>query len=174
MKYFLIFGIIGILAYIVLLLTGSLGGSVSPEGVSFQDIPDDSVQPQMITPVTPQPLLAENELLVNGKDGNQIKITNPATKTVGTNVGLGMYQFTGSAQEIKKPYSLLFNANNGSFAISLDEAPYKTAHEQMSYDLLDLLGITREQACELSVYVGVTAAQDASLSGLNLGLIFCN
>ena len=173
MKYLIIIGIIGSLSLAVFLSFTLLSGDVDTDPSDELQLPINNSQ-QMFTPVESQELFADPEITITGVNGGNVTIANIANKTQGFSPGVGMYQFTGSQQADPRPYSLLFNANNSSFAISLDSPPFDLARSRASYDFLELLEITQQEACRLNVYVSVTAAQDPELAGQNLGLEYCN
>jgi hypothetical protein len=106
-------------------------------------------------------------------NGEVVTIDNIIKKSEAVSIGESMYSISGESYIEPKQYSLVFNQENNSFAISLDSVPLDVARQQASDDILTLLNISITEACSLNMYVGVSFALDRVFSGQNLGLSYC-
>jgi hypothetical protein len=71
-------------------------------------------------------------------------------------------------------YKFLYNPNNGSFAISINAGPILQTIPQAEAAFLTALGVSKADACKLSVTVGVASVASSDLAGKALGLSFCS
>ena len=71
-------------------------------------------------------------------------------------------------------FSIAYAESDQSFAISISNAKDPIgARNKSEQELLSALGISKEQACELTVLLQVPYSVRADLSGTNYGLSFC-
>jgi hypothetical protein len=108
-----------------------------------------------------------------GGPSDGISVRNPAQSTNFTDIGSGVY--TSDERQLGKEagFSMSYFSEDGSIAIDISSQPLASYREKASRYLLQELGITEAEACELNVYVGVSYDVDQKLSGTNLGLSFC-
>jgi hypothetical protein len=102
-----------------------------------------------------------------------ISIANPAQSTNFSDIGAGTYVSDERQLGQDIGFSVSYFAEDESFAIDISSKPIAQYRENASRYLLETLGITESEACQLKVYVGVTHDTDPGLSGKNLGLSFC-
>jgi hypothetical protein len=167
-------------AFIILLIVIPVVGIVtillsSSEGNNSEVLPEDRVPQVVFPPSTPSvPIENQNNTITIQGVGNEVvEVANIALLPEAKDVGEGMYAIGGESYAESKPYSLLFNQVEGSFAISLESFPLSAAREIASQDLLRLLNISPEQACTINVYIGVAVVVDETFGGQNLGLSYC-
>ena len=111
--------------------------------------------------------------MLRTKENTYIQVNDFKQQPFVLDVGEGFYNLDGANADINLPYSILYNQNNQSFAISLNIAPLYTTRDQATAEFIKRLGITSEQACKINIYVGVPYSVDSRLSGQNLGLSYC-
>ncbi len=70
-------------------------------------------------------------------------------------------------------YDILYYAPDGSFLISISATPVTTIIAQAESAFLQLLGISKSDACKLKVQVSVPISVDPNYAGQNFGLSFC-
>lgn len=70
-------------------------------------------------------------------------------------------------------YSIGYFQPDNSFQIALISAPLQSSREKAESALLDILGISKNDACKLLLHQGVPHFVDKTLSGRNYGLSFC-
>ena len=88
-------------------------------------------------------------------------------------VGSGNYQLTSLANTSSKPFGVVFNENNGSFAIGLEKEPLAAARSAAEEYLRTTLGVSDAELCNMNIYVGTTYRINQFYAGKNLGLSFC-
>ena len=130
----------------------------------------------------------------DGTNGGLYPITLPQVETstlpmgskivIGTaSGGVEMNNFYNTAKEINSERDALINkddhfqfsyiSNGESFIISILEEPIWENRQAAELSFLSNLGISQEQACKLTVSVGVPRWVSEEYSGRNLGLSFC-
>jgi hypothetical protein len=102
-----------------------------------------------------------------------VSARNPAQSTNFADIGSGVYISDERQLGKEAGFSMSYFSEDGSIAIDISRQPLATYREKASRYLLQELGITEAEACELNVYVGVTYETDKVLTGKNLGLSFC-
>ena len=70
-------------------------------------------------------------------------------------------------------YQITYVASEERFYITINDAPVDKNIAAAEAAFLSSLGISRAEACRLSVWLAVMGNVDANLSGRNLGLSFC-
>ncbi len=70
-------------------------------------------------------------------------------------------------------YSIQYNAGDSSFSIGILSAPLEAARQAAEAELLSALGISKQDACKLTVYEGVPAYVSSQYVGRNFPLSFC-
>lgn len=130
--------------------------------------------------IPPQTLSSESPFLtdvrrvsVRLKNGETAMINDISSFQETQQVGSDLYHLQGVPGNTSVPVGFFYNANDGSFAISIETPPVKENREVISRLFLDMLGISELVACNLNTYVGVTYDVDTRLSGKDLGLSFC-
>lgn len=138
--------------------------------------PGDVVLPgnTVITPITDEERESMSSTMsVTNRDGIPVVMNNFKARRDIVLRGAGLYHLSGSEQNPKLPFSILYDDNNGSFIIGIESTPLSQVRESASQYFLNQLGLTVEQACTLDVYVGVQYGLDPDNSGKNLGLSYC-
>jgi hypothetical protein len=108
-----------------------------------------------------------------GGPSDRISVRNPAQSTNFADIGSGVYVSDERQLGKEAGFSMSYFSEDGSIAIDISSQPLASYREKASRYLLQELGITEAEACELNVYVGVTHETDKELVGKNLGLSFC-
>ena len=57
--------------------------------------------------------------------------------------------------------------------MSINKEPVEANRRAAEKRLLEILGVSQDQACKLNVYVGISKDIDESYAGVNVGLTFC-
>lgn len=70
-------------------------------------------------------------------------------------------------------YTMAFFPKDKSFTIAILSSDLTATRNKAENDFLQTLNITKDQACELTVTLGVPYKISAENSGLNFGLSFC-
>jgi len=89
-------------------------------------------------------------------------------------VGKGMYHLQGPVDSSGLVnFALLYSTKDNSFSISIERDPIAQNRILASEYLVSLLNISKSEACQLKVLLGVPYSVNEQLSGKNLGLSFC-
>ncbi|MCX6762757.1 MAG: hypothetical protein NT093_03160 [Candidatus Moranbacteria bacterium] len=81
---------------------------------------------------------------------------------------------SGNADVQKTPnYEIVYLANSKSFVISLSGINLADSRSQAEQAFLDSLGVSKEDACKLTVSLGVAPEANKNAAGKNYGLSFC-
>jgi hypothetical protein len=70
-------------------------------------------------------------------------------------------------------YVIAYNVGDSSFAITLLSAPLEATRQAAEAAFLSKLGVSRQDACKLTVYEGVPASVSDQYVGQNFPLSFC-
>ena len=70
-------------------------------------------------------------------------------------------------------YDIVYFASDGGFSISILATPFEAVRAKAEQAFLERLGVGREDACRLAVYIGVPRWVDENLAGRNYRLSFC-
>ncbi len=164
-----------IIVILILLLLGAIfvqlkSRNAPPEGEEIINVTLSPIEYfGGVVPLVPE----ETPRVISEKDNSFVSTTDFRRLPKVVSVGEGFYSLNGADSTVNLPYSILYSESDGSFTIALEAIPLAAARERVSNDLLRILDITENEACELNVYVGVTYYTDKALSGKNLGLSFC-
>ena len=79
----------------------------------------------------------------------------------------------GVAFEDNEDYYIAYYPDDNSFTIVIHNRDVNLGREKAEIGFLNDLGITQEQACKLTVILGVPYSVSENLSGQNFGLSFC-
>lgn len=100
-------------------------------------------------------------------EGNKIEMNNlyknPVETFPGNNVA-----FAENDQ-----YHMLFYPKNKGFIIIILDKNIQAGRDKAENDFLTTLGVTKEQACKLTVDLGTIYSVNPSVAGKNYGLSFC-
>jgi len=155
-------GIIVILGFLVILLFGNRNDTVVERPADF---------PVGTTDIRPTEQI---ELLGIQVSENQIiELRDPRTLESTTDMGSGMYSVTTLENVTDKPFDIIFNEANASFAIGLTKEPVSQARYEAERYLMQSLGLSEDEMCALNIFVGVPFAVNEFLAGKNLGVSFC-
>lgn len=114
---------------------------------------------------------------------------NPPTGdklTIGTpEGGVLVNNFYNNAQQVSEDhssillqeagsYSISYYAPDSSFGILIEQTPFATVRTQAEAAFLEALGVSKTDACKLTVMVAVPYSVDPIDSTQNFGLSFCS
>lgn len=127
-------------------------------------------QPATTTVQVPS-LPSESELAKQGKTGIAVKeglvVINNPYKNATTVV-------SGNAEVQKTPnYEIVYLAGSKSFVISLSGSDLADSRSQAEQAFLDSLGISKTDACKITVSLGIAPEVNKTAAGKNYGLSFC-
>lgn len=105
--------------------------------------------------------------------GDTFEIKNPSQLKNFTDVGADVYVSDERQLGQNVGFSVAYFKEDNSFAIAISGKPTDEYRKRASEYLVESLQISKEDACRLKVYVGVTFDDNPNLSGKNLGLSFC-
>lgn len=71
-------------------------------------------------------------------------------------------------------YNITYYIPDSSFNILITAQPFDTIRAQAETAFLQMLGVSKADACKLNVKVGAPISVDPNNSGQNLGLSFCS
>lgn len=71
-------------------------------------------------------------------------------------------------------YNITYYAPDSSFNVLITQTPFDTVRAQAEAAFLQLLGVSKADACKLNVKIGTMASVDPTHAGQNLGLSFCS
>ncbi|MFA6193275.1 MAG: hypothetical protein WC726_00200 [Parcubacteria group bacterium] len=116
-------------------------------------------------------LPSESELAKQGKTSIAVKdggvVINNPYKNATTVV-------SGNADVQKTPnYEIVYLATSKSFVISLSGSNLADSRSQAEQAFLDSLGVSKTDACKLTVSLGVAPEVNKAAAGKNYGLSFC-
>jgi len=100
-------------------------------------------------------------------------ISDPRLLATTEDIGSGLYSITSLENETTTTFGIVFNENNGSFAIGLEVEPIAQTRLDAEVHLMQILKISEKELCLLNVFVGVPDRVNSFLSGRNLGVSFC-
>ena len=144
--------------------------------------PQLPVGPQLPTqPTTPAQTqlpssLPTSSFVIPQKDANKMTLDTPQGKLEVNNVYKNpAANLANNAVAIadNKDYALDFYPQDESFAISIQSSDLQPARDKAEADFLQVLGITKEQACSLKVTLAIPYDVSHTASGKNYGLSFC-
>lgn len=108
------------------------------------------------------------------------------TLTIGTPEGsVTINNFYNNAQQISvdrtsilieqtNTYNITYYAPDSSFNILISTTPVTTVQAQAEAAFLQVLGISKNDACKLNVTIGVPESVDPNYANENIGLSFCS
>lgn len=70
-------------------------------------------------------------------------------------------------------YAITYNVSDSSFAIVIESTPLESARQEAESAFLNILGVSRSDACKLTVYEGVPVGVSDEYPGENFPLSFC-
>ncbi len=70
-------------------------------------------------------------------------------------------------------FNIVYSTSDGAFNIALLSEPLGKARHEMEQFLMDRLGLSQNQLCNLNYYVGTTYWINETYDGENLGFSFC-
>lgn len=135
-----------------LLPGGSVGFSIPPEGA-----PKMSVR---IEEKTGEPITTEKKVEVNN-------VYNNPVATIPYN------NYTGVLFKAADDYSISFYPDGEQFSIIINNSELNMAREKAEAGLLEALGISKEEACQLNVSLRTTIQVNRENAGREFGLSFC-
>jgi hypothetical protein len=117
-------------------------------------------------------LPSESELASQGKTGIAVKdgsviINNPYKNATTVVSGNADVQKTSN-------YEIVYLATSKSFVISLSGSNLADSRNQAEQAFLDSLGVSKMDACKLTVSLGVAPEVNSAAAGKNYGLSFCS
>ncbi len=78
-----------------------------------------------------------------------------------------------SAPSAVPDYSIVYFEDKTTFVITIYKRPLSDTRIKAEQDLLQKIGISEKEACNLNVNLGTIASVDENMSGKNFGLSFC-
>lgn len=127
--------------------------------------------PVQYTPGTPFSVPTQDapKMTLYTPDNAKIEVNNlyknPANLVPGTDNTVNFIQ--------NKDYYMFFSPKTEYFQITLLNPDIQKARSEAESDFLSTLGITKDQACQLNVELGVPYAVNQAASGKDYGLSFC-
>ena len=115
--------------------------------------------------------IAVNNFLVNG-----VTFEDPANEGAYYLAGNLEYCLEdGTCPNTNTPrFSILFFENGQNFAVSLNEEPLRESRQAAELYLMNALGISAQQMCDLSYTLGTTVSVNETYGSItNLGFSFC-
>jgi hypothetical protein len=94
-----------------------------------------------------------------------------ASETV--SLGGGSYVIAEGSTTVPPSYRIGYYEPDDSFTVTLYDAPFGETRLKAEEKLIEILGLTKNEACALRVTVAIPNEESATLSGKNLGLSFC-
>ncbi len=88
-------------------------------------------------------------------------------------IGEGMYNFNGTAQQPNSGFAITYSESNDSFSIAILERPLDQYQEYASKYFLELTQLREVDACKLNVFVSVPFEVNPELAGKNFRLSYC-
>ena len=154
----------------------SLGGGEWSALALMQEGVPQSIAMQLITGLsggTPPPVTSP----INIPPGNTLTIGTPQGSVV-------MNNFYNSADYIAQnqraiviqqssTYDIVYNVSDSGFTLTVFSMPFETVRQTAEAALLNLLGISKQDACKLSVYENVTGNASGQYAGRSFPLSFC-
>ena len=119
-------------------------------------------------------------------DGTSVEVRDftKLPTTVADTMNPGVYYLAGSPEycfdggECPKAAELpgvniLYNANYGTFTVALLDEPLSAMRVSAQNFLMATLGISQDEMCALSAYVGTDSGVNETYAGQSLGFSFC-
>lgn len=139
---------------------------------SDEGLPADGGLPGVVLPeprpATPRGPVPTSERVTIGTPSGGVTVLNPYTNP---------HLVTPDKRIVimveTEEYNLGYTSTDSSFGITILKTPVSEYKPKAEQAFLERLGITPEEACRLTVYVGVPVSIDEAQSGRNLGLEFC-
>lgn len=124
------------------------------------------------------PLSPDIEIPPPPPEGDKIILESPKGSVVTTNFLKNLPSDTLIHQLADtEDYNIAYFRKGNSFIISLFNTPFGTSRKNAEQELLSKLGISQQEACNLSIRVTVPQSYDliagTNYSGRDLGLSFC-
>jgi hypothetical protein len=79
----------------------------------------------------------------------------------------------GVAVRMTPEYHIYFYPQNQGFLLTIVDPDIWSARNKLESDFLQALEITKDQACQLNVDLGIPASYSPQAAGINYGLSFC-
>jgi hypothetical protein len=114
----------------------------------------------------------------NASGGNPIVVKDfedqkGVVKNADGNQGYDILVGTTDPSAPTPPYEIDYSAKDQSFGITLNSEPLGTYRKEAEQDLMQRLGLTEVQMCNLNYYVGVANGVNDNYNAENLGFSFC-
>ncbi len=107
-------------------------------------------------------------------DSGIVEVKDVRTYPDTTAIGGDNYVVGGTAtSSASASYQILYFQSDFSYLISLLREPLGDVRRAAETELLQKLGITKTEACKLSISVGTPVSVNETLGGRELGLSFC-
>ena len=119
-----------------------------------------------LTPVATSTLPVTDKIVVGASSGG-VRVNNFYKNAV------EIYPWRDVDLKRQDGYQITYVASEERFYITINDAPVDKNIAAAEAAFLSSLGISRAEACRLSVWLAVMGNVDANLSGRNLGLSFC-
>lgn len=116
---------------------------------------------------TPQNIPTSDTITIGTPQGG-VTINNPYKNAAYVTPDNRQYFILNTGQ-----YGVYYYPFDSSFVIGIDAMPVLQVQQLAEQAFLQKLGISRTDACKLTVWVGVPVSVDANYAGRNLGLSFC-
>lgn len=158
-----------IVGVVYLLVSRSMTTDIPSGSTTFPTSTDD-------LPVASEPTQGDT-FVVSTADGGQLRVKNfmRESATVKDTNNPGSYYLAGALTlgQPEPAYTVTYKEIDRSFTISLWQEPLKLTRERMEFELLQTLGITKQEICTLRHSVLVLYSVRPDLAGKNLGFSFC-
>jgi hypothetical protein len=127
-----------------------------------------------------------SKMLINLRNGTKAPANNFITNgtTIEDPANKGTYYLAGSSIECttgstcpiagtEKDFTIVYYPNTQSFNIGLAAEPLGSVRKEAEQYLMKALGLTQDQMCNLTYYIGTTTYVNPQYGGENLGFSFC-
>lgn len=113
----------------------------------------------------------ETRITVGLQNGDTTTVND--IRPAATELGSGTYEFSGSAPQLEKTYNLTYFETDDYFQINLLAEPLGETRIAAEIALMQQLGISREQLCDLRIMVMTDVYTNQFLAGQELGISSC-
>ena len=159
----LVLGIIVLLIAIFQMKPDSTRTTEIQDQENFEAYNNKYVEPEM----TPK-----GELAIETVSGSKISVPDIRTNLETVTFDGQDFKFYDSGDG-SAAYELLYFSGDSSFLISLESEPLRDARNAGEIKLLDKLGISAAEACQLKIRVATNIRVSEMYAGKELGLSFC-
>ncbi|MEM9336535.1 MAG: hypothetical protein AAGA35_01610 [Patescibacteria group bacterium] len=122
--------------------------------------------------LTPPVTTGLNRISVSGTQGRSVTVNNIQKLHETVTFDGENYKFADNSLN-EAGYEILFHAPDESFLISLESPPLKQARIAAEAELLEKLGISETDACQLTIRVATSLRVSETFGAKELGLSFC-